>query len=100
MTQQPLNLQIRTRTQFDQIAFYCDFEHNGKKYYADIVHAPQVEDRWEHMRPFKSECMIFKYKEDGEVDWSGEYCRRDLPVTEQSLTECIEEFIATLWEGE
>lgn len=96
MTQQPLNLQIRTRTQFDQIAFYCDFEHNGKKYYADIVHAPQVEDRWEHMRPFKSECMIFKYKEDGKVDWSGGYCRRDLPVTEQSLTEYIEEFIATL----
>jgi len=59
----------------------CEFEFNGKSYYADK--APHAFD---HHGP---ETMIFEKLPDGDIDWSGVYKDR----TDKSLLECIEEFM-------
>ena len=61
---------------------YAIFEHDGKWYYADKSPIPYLG---------MEETMIFPYdKENEEVsDWGGLYCDR----TDQSLEECVEEFI-------
>lgn len=67
-------------------SFSCMFTHDGKEYYADLSWFVDG-----------SECMIFKVV-DGKVvyDDIGEYCERDVPMTEDGLRACIEEFIASL----
>ncbi len=67
--------------------FCCDFEHKGKKYYADLCTVFDCGD---------SECMIFgcnETKEGTRVDFGRDlYCKRNIPVSEESLKNCIEEF--------
>lgn len=68
--------------------FCCDFEHKGKKYYADLCTIFGCSD---------SECMIFgtdETKEGIKVNFSRDlYCKRNISVNEKSLKECIEDFI-------
>lgn len=68
--------------------FCCEFEHKGKKYYADLC---KVFDYG------CSECMIFgvnETKEGSKVDFGRDlYCKRNIPVSEESLKNCIEEFV-------
>jgi len=69
---------------------YCNFEHNGKYYYADIADLVDY-----------NECMIFSCDEDYKVtDWLELYMNRDVVVTEDCLRECVEEFISGLKEEE
>lgn len=60
----------------------CNFEVNGKKYYADKAYVPFCGE----------ETMIFAYKEDGDIDWIDLYCDR----SGKSLEDCIEEFVSSL----
>jgi len=69
---------------------YCNFEHNGKYYYADIAYLVDY-----------NECMIFLCDEDYKVtDWLELYVNRDVVVTEDCLRRCVEEFIFGLKEEE
>lgn len=61
---------------------HCKFNHNGKEYLADLAF---VLDR------LCEECMIFEVK-DGKVDWSELYVKWHIPITEDALIECIEDF--------
>lgn len=64
---------------------YCAyFFKNGRKYYADVAAVP---------RGLYTECMIFPVREDGEISWADVYCKRDIPVTKESLLKCIDEFM-------
>lgn len=70
--------------QNEQNGGYCaNFYKGKKKFFADLCSLPFVE----------SECMIFERDKRGNIDWRGVYCKRDLPVTEQSLLDCINEFL-------
>lgn len=69
--------------------FKSRFEFNGNKYYADVTAVCGY-----------IECMIFKYKKNGEVDWSGVYENRNVVVSERCLKNCIEEFTGVEWESE
>ena len=90
-------LKIRERiTQFGGKALWCDFEYAGKKYYADLIPETKLGDGFKVM---ESECEIFAYETEYEIDWAELYCRRNIPVTKESLTACVEEFIRELQEG-
>lgn len=71
--------------------FNCRFEFNGNKYYADVSTVPACG---------YDECMIFKYKKNGKVDWLGVYENRNVVVSEHCLKNCIEEFTGVEWESE
>lgn len=80
---------IKIESNISNEGLCADFFKNGKKYYADIAYVPFV----------GTECMIFPYKEDGKIDWNNVYCRRDIPVTEESLVDCITEFMKGIQDG-
>lgn len=61
---------------------YCNFEVNGKKYYADKAGVPFCGE----------ETMIFAYEEDGNINWTDLYCDR----SGKSLEDCINEFINSI----
>lgn len=85
-----MDLQIEKReTWFGETAWCCDFEYKGKKYYADLIPMPKV-----YMSLYSSECMIFDQTKATAV-YLGEcvYVRQSIPVTKETLAECIEEFI-------
>lgn len=65
---------------------YCFFNHNGKEYYADLCFVSFI----------GSECMIFHSENEQVTSWSELYCKRGIPITPESLRECVEEFVATL----
>ena len=68
----------------------AEFQHNGHTYYADICHLYYQDE---------SECMIFDITKEGQLCFSNAhelYCKRGCPVTHESLTECIDEFIKQL----
>lgn len=61
----------------------CKFHHNGKEYFADLAF---VLDR------LCEECMIFEII-DGKINWGDElYVKWHIPLTEDALVECIEDF--------
>jgi hypothetical protein len=60
----------------------CDFKVDQDSYYADLANLPWI----------GTECMIFE-KAGDEIQWDGLYCRRDIPYSQNSLLECITEFI-------
>ena len=60
----------------------CDFKVGIDSYYADLALIPWV----------GAECMIFE-KIGNEISWNSLYCRRDIPFKEDSLINCIIEFI-------
>ena len=91
-------LKIRKRsTRFGGDALWCDFEYAGKKYYADLIPETTLGNGFKAM---ESECEIFAYETEYEIDWAELYCRRNIPVTKESLTACVEEFIRELQEKE
>lgn len=59
--------------------FCCDFCINNQKFYADVS------------RVFKTG-MIFKYKEDDTIDWSGVYLNENIDASKESLLQCVKEF--------
>lgn len=62
---------------------YCFFEYDGHEFYADLC-----------LTLFDgTECMIFHSKDQQVTNWSELYCKRSIPVTEEALTECVQEFI-------
>ena len=76
-----MKLTINRRTNGQ--GFNTFFTHRLRKYYADLRFVPFC----------GSECMIFKVKRSGEIDWSGVYCKRHIPITEEQLISCIEDFL-------
>lgn len=69
---------------------YCVFQHNGSEYYADLSDIPES-----YLAGYTNECMIFP-SVDGEVTaWDELYCKRNIPITEEALRECVEEFCNT-----
>ena len=66
------------------------FEKDGKHFYADVSPVPFC----------GTECMIFEANDKGKViSWRDLYCKRHIPVTKDSLLECIKEFCSQLDEG-
>ena len=66
--------------------------HNGRVYFADLAYLPILGD---------TECMIFDITEEGQLCFSNAnelYCKRGIPTTEDALTACIDEFLASLAE--
>ena len=61
------------------------FEWDGQEYFADLCVVPAVNF---------TECEIFPSKDGQVTDWGELYCRRDIPVTEAQLKECVEEFLS------
>ena len=61
----------------------CLFEYDGHEFYADLC----------YLSFGGSECMIFHSKDQQVTNWSELYCKRGIPVTEEALTECVQEFI-------
>ena len=66
-------------------ALFCDFALDGQEYHASLCE--MLYDDYE------TECMIFKARGGRVTDWGGEYCERGIPVTEESLRECVMNFI-------
>lgn len=66
--------------------YYCFFEHKGEQYYADVAFT------FDH----GNECMIFPAKDNKVTDWGDLYAKTGIPVSEESLRECIKEFIDSL----
>lgn len=64
----------------------CFFEHEGKQYYADVAVT------MDH----GNSCMIFPAKNNKVTNWDELYAKTDIPVSEESLRECIKEFIDLL----
>lgn len=73
---------IKIKENLNTGGYCCDFCIGNKKFYADVSNAMS----------YGPECMIFKYKEDDTIDWSGVYTDRDVEVTKESLLKCIKEF--------
>lgn len=74
---------------------YTFFEHDGQQFYADLCDIPFSEEYLD----YENECMIFSSKDEQVTNWHELYCKRDIPVTEEALIECIEEFIKLYDEG-
>ena len=77
-----MNTEINIRKNTYTHGYCCDFYVNGKKFYADVSDVPYC----------GLECMIFRYINDDEIDWSGVYTNRDVSMSKESLLECIKEF--------
>lgn len=74
----------------DNGGFCCKFRHNGKEYFADLCLVPYSD---------YTECMVFDLKGEDQLTVGNShelYCKRDIPVTEEQLTKCVEEFIRSL----
>jgi len=65
------------------LGLYCFFEHNGREFYADLCFVRHAD---------YNECMIFSAKNEQVTSWTELYCKRNIPVTEDALIECIEDF--------
>lgn len=64
--------------------WYCKFEHNGEKLYADLSNVPFT----------GSECMIFGCEPSGSVDFGDErYIARGGAVSKEALVDHIKKFI-------
>jgi hypothetical protein len=61
----------------------CDFQVDTDSYRADLA----MDLPW-----IGTQCMIFE-KIGDEISWDGLYCRRDIPFSNDSLINCITEFI-------
>lgn len=68
---------------------YAFFEHEGCEFYADLSDIPGSD-----IVGYKNECMIFPAKDGKVTSWSELYCKRNIPVTIDSLAACIVEFVA------
>ena len=77
-----MNTEINIRENTYTHGYCCDFYVNGKKFYADVSDVSYC----------GPECMIFKYINDDEIDWSGVYANNDVSVSKESLLKCIKEF--------
>ena len=75
------NIQFNPRTS----GLYAFFKHKGSEYYADLCDVPYSID-------YVSECMIFHAKDGQVTNWSELYCKRNIPITEEALAACIDEF--------
>lgn len=69
--------------------YYAFFEHDGNEYYADLCYLPCAID-------FGTECMIFASEDKQVTSWRDLYCKRGIAVDEDTLLDCINEFINTL----
>lgn len=63
--------------------YYAFFNHDGCQYYASLCLVPEG----------YNECMIFLPENKQVVSWHELYCKRNIPVTKESLEKCIREFI-------
>lgn len=80
---------IKIRENDNTSGYCCDFYVNNKKFYADVSCTMMC----------GSECMIFEYDKDDNINWSGVYVDRDVTVSEESMLRCIKEF-KEQYEGE
>ena len=77
-----MNTEINIRENTYTHGYCCDFYVNGKKFYADVSDVTYC----------GPECMIFRYINDDDIDWSGVYANRDVSVSNESLLGCVKEF--------
>ena len=77
-----MNTEIDIRENLYAGGYCCDFYVNGKKFYADVSDLPYC----------GPECMIFRYINDDDIDWSGVYTNNNISVSKESLLGCIKEF--------
>lgn len=63
------------------------FEWKGQQYYADLCIVPFAN---------YSECMIFPAKDEQVTNWGEVYCKRNIPINEMTLKNCIKNFIISL----
>jgi hypothetical protein len=76
------DLKIERNTQTGGICAYFKYNHNF--YWADLSYI--------EFEGF-SECMIFQADKNGDIlSWLELYIKRDIPITDEALIECIEEF--------
>lgn len=68
---------------------YCFFEHNGEEFCADLSDVPFSID-------YVNECMIFPAIDGKVVRYEDLYCKRNIPITDEALIACIEEFKSQL----
>ena len=73
----------KIRTNPATLGLYCYFEHNGRGFMADLCFVPSVD---------YTECMIFSAWDWQVKSWTDLYCKRNIPVTEDALIKCIEDF--------
>lgn len=83
-------MDLKIERNYHNGGWVCIFDYDGQKYYADVCSSPFFD---------YTECMIFATKGDGQLtlDCAQDlYCKRHIPVTPESLRECINEFIEEL----
>lgn len=83
-------MELKIERNFYNGGWACVFNYEGQEYFADLCYI-QFADY--------SECMIFATKGDGQLtlDCAKDlYCKRHIPVTPETLRECINEFIEEL----
>lgn len=68
---------------------YCFFEYKGLEFVADLCDIPYSID-------YTNECMIFAAQDGKVISWDELYCKRNIPITNNSLIDCIEEFKRSL----
>lgn len=64
------------------------FSHNGETYYADLCVVNDFKTK-----KYVNECVISYDLEEG-ISLEVLYCKRNIPISEDALIECIEEFKA------
>ena len=80
-----MNTEINIRENTYTHGYCCDFYVNGKKFYADVSDISDIEY-------YGPECMIFRYINDDDIDWSGVYADNDVSVSKESLLKCVKDF--------
>lgn len=65
----------------------CTFQHNGREYWADLCDVP-----FSYLVGYQNECMIFPSVNGKVSSWGDLYCKRNIPLTEEALRECVKEF--------
>lgn len=81
MTMETPNYKIKINPQTG--GYYAFFNHDGFEFYADLSLVPEG----------FSECMIFHSENKQVTSWRDLYCKINIPISEESLKECIKEFI-------
>jgi len=79
------SIKIESRDPELNYGICADFKVDSDLYRADLV---------ADLPGYGTECMIFK-KAGDEILWDYLYSRNDIPFSEDSLKECITEFIRT-----
>lgn len=72
----------------------ASFIYDSKEYWADMLEFDVlVGTGIASLLPYTTECQIFEAENGVVTNWSELYTNRNIPLTEQSLRECILDFV-------